>query len=729
MVRTVRVDLEANVGRYTGPVEDAKVKTEELDRKVEGLDRDLNKVPPDAAKAAAALKLLGDETGKAGVKLDDLGKRSTSLGAIDDQITRTRGEVAKLADEFNRTGDAGILTRLFSSQNDLKALEKLKKDVSGALEQGAEDGGREGGKQFSAAMQGELSTPGLGPILTAVLVAAAVVAAPAVGGALMGAAGLGAIGLGIVGQLSDPQVHKAVAGLGADLTHTLSQDTQVFKEPLLQAIGEVDAALQKMIGKVDWKTASQDLEPLLRGLTGLVGNLLPGFNHLLQESGPILGALSNDLSDVGSGLGMMFDLISRGGKGGQEALRLLLSLVIGLAVSVGALILVLEKLTEWGVAATQRFGEFLQTIKTGVHTLDEFTAAVGRGFAGVARTLNGTNDSAVTFVKTLGDLGPNAQLSADDLKKLNAQLAETAVTTDTLAGKMVDLAFNKLIAVDHGVLGVAESLTKLSESFQQNGRSIDIHTAKGQANREAILAAVTANMQLYQAQIASGMSAIDAAHNYDDNTKALESQLKKAGLTKQQIDGLIGSYRQIPDKVNSIIAIQGLTDAINHLSDLLSMIYGINGKSFSFKVTENYVKQVSTTLDRLNPNGGVGNRWGGLYEHAADGLLRDAKVFTPAGPARYAFAEPSTGGEAFVPRFGDYQRSTGIIDTAARWYGGRFAPSGAAGGWPGINLNLTVHAGMGTDGAALGAQIAERLRPYINSLGGNVQQALGRRGQ
>src|SRR5690606_38594245 len=65
------------------------------------------------------------------------------------------------------------------------------------------------------------------------------------------------------------------------------------------------------------------------------------------------------------------------------------------------------------------------------------------------------------------------------------------------------------------------------------------------------------------------------------------------------------------------------------------------------------------------------NRHGGVYVHAQDGLLREAQVFSPVAPARYAFAEPATGGEAFIPRFGDRDRSLAIADAAAQWHGGR----------------------------------------------------------
>lgn len=67
------------------------------------------------------------------------------------------------------------------------------------------------------------------------------------------------------------------------------------------------------------------------------------------------------------------------------------------------------------------------------------------------------------------------------------------------------------------------------------------------------------------------------------------------------------------------------------------------------------------------------NRWGGVYEFARGGV-------TPAHVAfgtRYKWAEPATGGEAFIPRYGNRWRSVGILGQAASWYGMSLAPKGA----------------------------------------------------
>lgn len=97
--------------------------------------------------------------------------------------------------------------------------------------------------------------------------------------------------------------------------------------------------------------------------------------------------------------------------------------------------------------------------------------------------------------------------------------------------------------------------------------------------------------------------------------------------------------------------------------------------------TRNVTFHVSWAIDRqpgVQPGGGSGldkSRWGNVYGYASGGIA--AKV---AGPGTiYQWAEPETGGEAFIPRRGNPSRSKAILDTAAGWYGMRVSPMAQGG--------------------------------------------------
>ncbi|MEU8371450.1 hypothetical protein, partial [Micromonospora tulbaghiae] len=159
--------------------------------------------------------------------------------------------------------------------------------------------------------------------------------------------------------------------------------------------------------------------------------------------------------------------------------------------------------------------------------------------------------------------------------------------------------------------------------------------------------------------------------------------------------------------------------------------------------------RVITVRTRITSAGeyipGVGTktrRWGGIREHAREGLLREAAVYSPQGPARYAFAEPATGGEAFIPKYGDPRRSLDILDRAASWYGAEVHAGGAlaprpfaerapawvvpqgSGGSTAVgvtNVNVTVNVPPTVNKYEVGREIAEALSAYTNR-GGTLRQ-------
>lgn len=118
--------------------------------------------------------------------------------------------------------------------------------------------------------------------------------------------------------------------------------------------------------------------------------------------------------------------------------------------------------------------------------------------------------------------------------------------------------------------------------------------------------------------------------------------------------------------------------------------------------------------------GGVGrNRWGGVYSFARGGV-------TPAHIAHgdiLRYAEAETGGEAFIPRLGDPERSLSILRQAAAWYGAdiverkRVSMSSTSGP---LATASSARAGVEIDYERLGRAVADALadRPPVVELDG-----------
>jgi hypothetical protein len=301
--RSVSVKLEADVGRFTAGITEAKVGTEELDRKVDSLDRSITKIPPDAAKAAAAMKLLGDEGTKAGVKLDDLGQRSTSVPGGRSADRHTRSEIARLADEFNRPATSVFLERMFAGTRELRSW-------SGSVKQPDQRAGRRRA-QGDTADRGPSATPARVPArdsgrrsrrchrrlrprspprswlpsrpgrhyIGSVL-----------GGALLaGVAGVG-IGAAIAAQISDPLVANALGVLKTDLGRMFKDVTvgvRAGADPLRGRLRR-DRARGGAGLKSAFEAAAPFAETFLRGVGDFVRNALPGLETALVAGSKIL---------------------------------------------------------------------------------------------------------------------------------------------------------------------------------------------------------------------------------------------------------------------------------------------------------------------------------------------------------------------------------------------------------------------------------------------------------
>lgn len=264
------------------------------------------------------------------------------------------------------------------------------------------------------------------------------------------------------------------------------------------------------------------------------------------------------------------------------------------------------------------------------------------------------------------------------------------------AGSLLDVE-NKLHGANISMMQATDALEAsydaATASIEKNGKTANKNhdqllatTDAGRANREALLGIADAATKAAQATL-DQTGDLGKANDVITTARAQFITLaEKMGLSDTAAAALADSLLKLPDvnpKVNVVIG-----EAEKNVERIRKEIDKIKGKVVDVQIHYGDINHGGNTANA--------NRWGGAYTHAATGLL-NAAVYTPMAPARYAFAEPATGGEGFVPRFGNYARSTSIIDTEARWYGGRFVPNGGS-GWGGggssysPSSNITINA-------------------------------------
>jgi hypothetical protein len=719
--RKASVSLELKANQFKAEATVVELKIELVDRKVEKLDKDITKIPPDAAKAAAAMRLLGDDAGKVGAKLDTLGRSSTSMSLLDQRILHTRGELRRLADEFNRTGDSGTLQKLFKADADVKGLERLRKQLTSAFRAGITDVGKEApgmfasigassGRSFFSAFS-SLPPQAQAAIVAAVagvITASAPFIGAAVNGALLAGVGAGGLALGIAGQIHDPRIEAAGTALAEHLKRRLTEASAPLGPALLSSIERIDGALGRTLGRLEpgFARLAPTLERLSRGAEGFLDRATPGFVRGMEAGAVVLDRIADELPRLGQVLGRFFDMLAAGSSGAADAVHYLFAIIEG---------------------TTMALGVMLRTLSQNFQLMELAVALATSNWAEAARILAEMRGGAQQATPALAGLG-------DAVGGLTREVDNQKRAVDGLTSAW-DKWFGVSMNVNEATLRYNQDLLAFKESLAQSRGQWDLATKAGQDHYAALLQLIRTTHDLRQAQIDSGVSAAQANDTYQRSIDTLLALAAKYGLSasqvqslRAQVGGLKDSLNSLPPAVAPTVTAPGLDPAINKTKTFREMLNDLNGRRvqsyIDVLVRQSYAQ--GTSGGGAQGKASALQRWGGVYTHAAEGVLRQADVFSAVSPARYAFAEPATGGEAFVPRHGDYDRSAAILNQAARWYGGRFMPGGGSGGGNVTTINLTVNAGMGTDGYQVGRQIAETLRPYINSRGGDVQVALGK---
>ncbi|MBQ1060059.1 phage tail tape measure protein [Micromonospora sp. C41] len=440
------------------------------------------------------------------------------------------------------------------------------------------------------------------------------------------------------------------------------------------------------------RATQEDLNPQIEAMAdGLAEWGKTG--KLAGESSRVLGA---DLKDLGVGMKFLADTDN----GRRQTVKFLQTMLesaplLGDALQgtntslartkerVEAMDAALAQLVQGGqireaTAAFNRLAE--QAAKDGV-SVDELRALLPQ-YSGAVESAGKASEKAAGGI---GKTGEAAATAAADVKKLNDAFDEL---------------FGQYMNADTAAIKATQGLQTLRSELSSGARSLNTNTKAGQDNALAVLEQVERVKELRDARYAETGSLESANSAYDRGLAALRRTLIQMGFNRTAVDELIGKYREIPSDVSTQVSAPGAKQATGDVKALnynlglvpSKKLVGIwantSSASAAIDAVNTKIRQLRdrhlaitasvywTSRGDLKVPGGtqLKNRWGGLYEHARDGLLREAAIYSPMGPARYAFAEPATGGEAFVPKYGDPARSLGILDQAASWYGATVRP-------------------------------------------------------
>jgi hypothetical protein len=735
--RTVRVKLTAEAAALKTEVRESIDVIGKLSKSgvvakesLAGLEKTADKAAVGLLKLAADGKLSAAELGKTERAADELKGSLIELGVVskltgvrgtmatlDSQIGEARLKTEGLRREFIATGSASSFRGLKDAQADLLKLERLAKDVRATL--GVPNAPTRSAlptvtKQTATPEPFQLLSGGVvGPALAA----ASPMIAAAIAGAVDTGIGLGFLGIGAYALKGNKDIVAAMGTLKGDIASTFTGAASPLVGPFVSALSTLDAAV-KDLGpglKSTFGALAPAIAPLAAGLGGFVKEVMPGLESAAKASVPLITELGRQLPGFGSALGTLIKDLGDVAPAAVKFLRVSFMELDGTLRVVGVAFKVLG--ATYG-AAFDFWRGLAGQVRSAAHELGYLST----GLNVLSGGLIGTSSSGQYLGKVISDtstatgiMGERTAYTADQLTAFQAKAVALQMSLSTVAGAMSDAVFNGLMSMDRANLSVASSLTNVTDALHKNKDALDIHTAAGQADRGAVLDAVQANIGLYDSMINSGISAQDAAASYDSNTRALESQMRAAGLTQGQIDGLIGKYKGVPSRVNTVLALQGLTDAINGLADLIREINGLSGRSVTSYI--NVVTRYSSTGTVAKP--GQGNSRGaplaegGVVVPAAQGLTYG--IYPASNPPLIKFAEPRTRGETLIPNYGiPANRGLALADYAASRYGGRVVTGGDT---RPLQVRITVADDTG--------RMLRVIRQEVQGQGGNVQVVLG----
>lgn len=639
-MRKVSVSLEADVAGFIRPVETATRSVDDLGDKIDSLDHSLNKIPADAVKAGAAMKLLDGDARSVGRTVNDLGTKNTGLAVLDVKIRDTQKEVRKLADEFTRTGDVDIFRRLGDAEGRLRGLRDTRKKLADAmvvdpneakgffkrLVDAAGQAGSEAGEVFSGGITGALSTPVIGPAIAAALIAAVGAAAVAVGaaagGAVLAAAGGGAIGLGIMGAImGDPTAISAAWGKQVDeLEKRWMNASAVFQGPLLDAAGQFGLLVRHIDFDRMMAKAASYMPELVRGAAGFARYVSEAAEQLIDAAGPSVTALSHELPKLGLAVKAAGDQIAGGADGGATAMQ---DLVQGLEIAIVATGVFIGKASDLYGALSKLHG---------VLTPDWFDWK---------------------------DLPPQITQVGRVLDDLGSKAQGTVVSVRGLSDAWGELRREELAYADAG-LAVKQGWFDLEKALKDGKRTLDTNTEAGVANTRALLDQIEVAERAREQQVAltGDVQAADAV--YQANVERIRAMAYALGFNKQQVDALITSVAAIPPAKSTTITTPGLGTALDQGIALGNALNNIDGDYYARVHVTGIPSGIS--LGNLLHHADGGPVYAGVASIVGE---RGPEVFVPhvdgsIVPSVSQFAAMATG-----PRYTD-MRSTGSM----AWSGG-----------------------------------------------------------
>lgn len=215
-------------------------------------------------------------------------------------------------------------------------------------------------------------------------------------------------------------------------------------------------------------------------------------------------------------------------------------------------------------------GSWGKALSNPLSTVQKLGGAVESLFGSHKKNKKATDDDKASTT----ELAAEQQTAADKTKILNKETTDLTTALQNLGTAQI----GDLQSQD----SFLNSLDALTQSVADNGKSLDVNSTKGRANRDAFLSAGSAALGYAQAQQKNGVPIATVTKNLEANVLQLERTADKAGFSKTQVQALVTQMGLTPKQISTLFsAITGpATKALNNYVEKLTSINGTTVQTF-----------------------------------------------------------------------------------------------------------------------------------------------------
>lgn len=406
------------------------------------------------------------------------------------------------------------------------------------------------------------------PELAAGLALGAPLIGSVISGAIIGGAGLGGVVGGVLLASKDTRVQAAFNGMAVRFEGRLERASVPFIDTTIRGIDTIERHLDGINFERILGNSAAFVEPLANAVGSALEDLGDGLDSLVANAGPAIGAIANGISDIGDSVGNGLESLADNGDQAQAALTAVFDTV---EAGVDVTFAVVNAMTE--------LAEQVGKVGEKAHELTGWDASVRQ-----MRTATvGAASAAAEFQRVTDEMAESAKGLADGINSV----------VDAIHGW-----YDENLALVGSETSAFEAIDNATAALKDNGRTLDVHTGKGRANRRALTDAAGAINAYYDKLVSVNGLTPDVVNTGNQFRDSFIRAARGAGLGQHAAENFADSVLHIPPSHDTkITANASAAQAAARAAQ--AAINAVHGKTVRIDVVTNAYRVVHDNADRL----------------------------------------------------------------------------------------------------------------------------------